>query len=124
MTVIGYLLIGLVAGTVAASLGVGGGVVFVPSLVIFFSFDQHLAQGTSLAVIVPTAMVGAWVHARADRVVWRYAFPLGVAGVLGGFIGGGIALALDDTVLRRLFAALLVVTAARMFQTSGRASRG
>jgi len=124
MTIVGYLLIGLVAGTVAASLGVGGGVVLVPALVIFFSFDQHLAQGTSLAVIVPTAVVGAWLHARAGRVVWRYVIPLGIAGVVGGFIGGGIALALGDALLRRLFAALLVVTAARMLQTSRRAGAG
>lgn len=120
MTALGYLLVGLAAGTVSASLGVGGGVVFVPSLVILFSFDQHIAQGTSLAVIVPTAIVGAWVHARAGRVVWRYAVPLGIAGVAGGLIGGSIALALGDAVLRRLFAALLVVTAYRMLRTSGR----
>lgn len=116
MTAIGYVLIGLAAGTVSASLGVGGGVVFVPALVILFSFDQHVAQGTSLAVIVPIAIVGAFVHARANRVVWRYAVPLGIAGVFGGVIGGGIALALDDIVLRRMFAAMLVVTAVRMLR--------
>ena len=118
MTLVGYLAIGLVAGTVASSLGVGGGVVFVPALVIFFSFDQHVAQGTSLAVIVPTAIVGAWVHARAGRVEWPYAVPLGIAGVAGGVIGGGIALALDDALLRRLFAAMLVITAVRMLRTA------
>lgn len=120
MTVVGYLVVGLAAGTVSASLGVGGGVVFVPALVILFSFDQHLAQGTSLAVIVPTAVVGAWVHARAHRVVWRFAIPLGIAGVAGGIIGGSIALALGDAVLRRLFALLLVATAYRMLRTTSR----
>jgi uncharacterized membrane protein YfcA len=121
MTALGYVLVGLVAGSVSASLGVGGGVIFVPALVIFFSFDQHIAQGTSLAVIVPTAIVGAWVHARAGRVVWRYALPLGIAGVAGGVIGGTIALSLGDTVLRRLFAAMLVFTALRMLRASRRA---
>lgn len=120
MTIVGYLLVGLVAGTVAASLGVGGGVVFVPALVIFFSFDQHLAQGTSLAVIVPTALVGTWVHARAGRVVWRHALPMGVAGIAGGIAGGAIALALDDAVLRRLFAVMLVLTAIRMLRSARR----
>ena len=47
MTTIGYLVVGLIAGTVSAALGVGGGVIFVPALVILFSFDQHIAQGTS-----------------------------------------------------------------------------
>lgn len=123
MTIVGYLLIGLIAGTVSASLGVGGGVVFVPALVIFFSFDQHIAQGTSLAVIVPTAVVGAWAHTRAGRVVWRYAMPLGIAGVVGGLLGGWIALALDDVVLRRMFAVMLVITALRMLR-SFRTDRG
>ena len=118
MTIVGYLVIGLIAGTVSASLGVGGGVVFVPALVIFFSFDQHLAQGTSLAVIVPTAVVGAWVHAQAGRVVWSYAVPLGAAGIIGGLVGGWIALGLDDLLLRRLFAAMLIFTAFRMLRTS------
>ena len=116
MTALGYVLIGLAAGTISASLGVGGGVVFVPALVILFSFDQHLAQGTSLAVIVPIAIVGAFSHARANRVVWRYAVPLGIAAVAGGVVGGGIALALDETVLRRMFAAMLVITAVRMLR--------
>ncbi len=71
-------------------------------------------------MIVPTAIVGAWLHARAGRVVWRFAIPLAIAGVVGGVLGGGIALALDDVVLRRLFAAMLVVTAVRMLLASGR----
>ncbi len=120
MTEIGYVILGLAAGTVSASMGVGGGIVFVPVLVILFSFDQHLAQGTSLAVIVPTAVVGAWVHSRSGRVDWSYALPLGIAGIAGGLLGGWIALALDDDVLRRLFAVMLVITAIRMI----RASRG
>ena len=119
--VIGYVLLGLAAGSVSASLGVGGGVVMVPVLVIIFSFDQHLAQGTSLAVIAPTAFVGAVVHARSGRVVWGYAVPLGVAAVVGGLIGGRIALAIDDVLLRRLFAVLLVVTAVRMMRGPGAA---
>lgn len=120
MTAAGYVLVGLAAGSVSAALGVGGGVVLVPSLVIFFSFDQHIAQGTSLAVIVPTAVVGAWVHARHGRVVWRYAVPLGLAGVIGGIIGGSIALELGDVLLRRLFAVMLVATAVRMLRVSRR----
>ncbi len=114
MTVAGLILIGLVAGSVSASLGVGGGIVFVPALVVLFGYDQHLAQGTSLAVIVPTVIVGAWVHARAGRVVWRSAIPIGLGGIAGGLIGGMIALAIDADVLRRMFAVMLVLTAFRM----------
>jgi len=118
MTIIGYLVVGLIAGTVSAALGIGGGVIFVPALVILFSVDQHIAQGTSLAVIVPTAVIGAWAHARAGRVVWRYSVPLGFAGIVGGIIGGWIALSLDDVLLRRMFATMLVFTAFRMLRVS------
>lgn len=118
MTLVGYVLVGLVAGGVSASMGVGGGVVMVPALVILFSFDQHIAQGTSLAVIVPTALIAAVVHAHGGRVVWRYAIPLAVAGILGGLAGGWLALSIDDDVLRRLFAVLLAITAVRMLRTA------
>ena len=118
MTALGYIIIGLGAGALSASLGVGGGVIYVPALVLFFSFDQHVAQGTSLAVIVPTALLGAIVHARAGRVVWTYAVPLGVAAIAGGLAGGWLALELGDTLLRRMFAALLAVTALRMLRVS------
>ncbi len=122
MTFVFYVLIGLVAGGISAALGVGGGIVYVPALVLFFSLDQHLAQGTSLAVIVPTAVIGTLIHARAGRVVWRYAVPLGVAGLVGGVIGGWIALALDEDLLRRCFAAMLLLTAYRMARIARHAS--
>ncbi len=61
--VLGFVLLGLLTGLLASTLGIGGGIIFVPSLVVFFSFEQHIAQGTSLAVIVPTAIVGTLVHA-------------------------------------------------------------
>jgi hypothetical protein len=118
MTVIGLIVLGLVAGAFAAALGVGGGVIFVPSLVVIFSFTQHTAQGTSLAVVVPTAIVGAMVHTRAGRVDWKLALRIAVGGVIGAVTGSRTALALDGAVLRRLFAGLLVVMAGRMLLRS------
>ena len=123
MTIVGLILIGLLAGIVSASLGVGGGMVFVPALVVLFEFDQHLAQGTSLAVIVPTTIIGAWVHARAGRVEWHAAIPIAVGGIAGGVLGAFTALALEPDVLRRMFAVLLAVTAARMLLNSRRVER-
>lgn len=114
MAIIAFIAIGLLAGVMGASLGVGGGIVYVPALVSLFAFAQHEAQGTSLAVIVPSALVAAVVHARAGRVVWKIAIPLGIGGVIGGLIGGTTAQALSAPVLRRIFAVLLVVTAVRM----------
>ena len=114
MEVVGLIILGLVAGSLASTLGLGGGVVFVPVLVSVFAFTQHEAQGTSLAIIVPTAIVASVAHARAGRVVWRLVAIVGIVGV-GGAIGGArLALVLDESVLRRLFSVILIVVAVRM----------
>ncbi len=112
--VIAFIALGLVTGLIASTLGVGGGIIFVPSLVVFFGFSQHIAQGTSLAIIVPTAVVGTVLHAKKGRVEWRVALLVAVGGVVGGLVGSRLALSLDADLLRRLFAALLVLIAVRM----------
>ena len=119
MTALLLLVVGLAAGVVAAGLGVGGGIIFVPALVLFLDYSQQLAQGTSLAVILPTAVVGAVAHARRGRVLWRQAVPIAVSGVGGAMLGAALALRLDGLLLRRLFAGLLVVLALRLLMLSG-----
>ena len=110
MTVVGLIVLGLIAGAFAAALGVGGGIIFVPALVVIFSFVQQDAQGTSLAVILPTAVVG------------DYAIPIGIGGIIGAVAGSQVALALDAGVLRRLFATMLLVIVARLYVRSRRAA--
>jgi uncharacterized membrane protein YfcA len=114
MTELVLALIGLVAGAIAAAVGVGGGVIFVPALVIVAGFDQHLAEGTSLAVILPTMVIATWAHWRGRRVHWPAALRIGAFGIVGGLIGAQLALSLDEAVLRRLFAVLLLIIALRM----------
>lgn len=114
MTVMVLILAGLIAGALASSLGIGGGVIFVPVLAVALALDQAVAQGTSLAVIVPTAAIGTYGHARFGRVDWRVAAPVAIAGILGAVLGAKAALAADPDLLRRLFAGLLVVLAARL----------
>ena len=106
--------LGLFAGAMAAALGLGGGVIFVPSLVVLFGFEQHIAQGTSLAVIFPTAIVATVAHARMGNVRWRLSIPIGLAGIAGAVLGARIALQLDPDLLRRLFGVFLILLAARM----------
>lgn len=106
--------LGLFAGALAAALGLGGGVLFVPSLVVLFGFDQHIAQGTSLAVIFPTAIVATVAHARMGNVRWRLSIPIGIAGIGGAVLGAQIALQLDADLLRRLFGVFLILLAVRM----------
>ncbi|MFV9673724.1 MAG: sulfite exporter TauE/SafE family protein, partial [Acidimicrobiia bacterium] len=93
--IVALIVLGLFAGAIAASLGLGGGIIFVPALVVLFSFDQHIAQGTSLAVIFPTAIVATVAHARRGNVRWRLAIPIGTAGIAGAVVGAQIALHLN-----------------------------
>jgi uncharacterized protein len=119
VTILTLVAIGLFAGIIGAALGIGGGIVMVPSLVVLLAVPQHAAQGTSLAVIVPTAIVATVVHARAGRVDRRLALGLGAGGVIGGVLGAFTALSLDALVLRRLFALFLVLMAMRMLRATG-----
>lgn len=111
---VSLVILGLFAGAMAAALGLGGGVIFVPSLVVLFGFEQHLAQGTSLAVIFPTAIVATVAHARMGNVRWRLSIPIGIAGIGGAVLGARVALELDADLLRRMFGVFLILLAARM----------
>lgn len=121
-TVLLLLLVGVLAGSVAASLGVGGGIIYVPVLVAVFGLAQHEAEGTSLAVIVPSALIAAIVHSRAGRVDWRTVSLLAVGAIGGGFLGARAALALEPDLLQRLFGVLVAITALRMLRKTRRSS--
>jgi uncharacterized protein len=108
------LVIGLAAGMLAGLLGIGGGVLMVPAMVLLLGFDQHVAQGTSLVVIIPAAIAGTWTHLRHRRLALRDAAALAVGGVAGALIGSVTALSLDEVLLQRLFAVLLIGVALRM----------
>jgi len=105
---------GLAAGVLAGLFGVGGGILFVPALTIVLGLEQHHAQGTSLLAILPTVAVGAWRQHRYGNVRWKPALVLGLAGIAGVVGGGFVAESLPGNVLRRLFAALLVLTAIQL----------
>jgi len=112
--ILGFIVLGLVTGSLAVSLGVGGGIIIVPALVTVFAFGQHEAIGTSLAIIVPTAAVSALAHHRAGRVLWKLAALVGFAGVIGAVAGVNVALAMEPDLLKRLFAVLLAALSIRM----------
>ena len=113
------LAIGLAAGFLAGLLGIGGGVVLVPAMVLILAFDQHVAQGTSLVVMIPAALTGSYTHHRNGRLVLRDAAWLGAGGILGAVLGSVFALSMEDTLLQRLFAAFLVISAVRILLPKG-----
>ena len=113
MTIALAIVLGVVAGVLAGMLGVGGGVLFIPTLVAL-GLSQHVATGTSLLAIIPTAVVGTWRQARYGNVRWRAALLIGAAAAAAAQAGVFVAESLAESTLRRLFAALLVVVAAQI----------
>jgi hypothetical protein len=106
--------IGLAAGILAGLLGVGGGIILVPAMVVGFGIPAAIAKGTSLLVIVPTAIMGTWRNRKKKNADIRVAVILGLGGVVSAFVGGNISVGMSETLSNVLFAILLVVVAARM----------
>lgn len=111
---IAAIAIGLCAGIVAGLLGVGGGVLFVPGLVIFLSLGQHQAEATSLLAIVPVAIVGTVKQDGYGNVRRQDALVMGLLSILGAAAGVALANALSGTVLRVGFALLMVFVAVQL----------
>jgi hypothetical protein len=111
---LGLVVTGVVAGTLAGLLGVGGGIVMVPAMAILFGIPAAIAKGTSLAVIIPTAIVGTRRNVRRGNADLRVAALTGVAGVTSSYLASKISLGLDEQLSNELFAVLLVVVAGKM----------
>jgi uncharacterized protein len=112
---------GLVIGVLSGLMGVGGGIFLVPLLVLGFGFAQHLAQGTSLAAIIPTSIAGAVTHDRLGNVDRRAALWLAAGGVVGALAGALVAVQLRRLLLVRIFGAFLIYSAYRIW--TGRARK-
>ncbi len=108
------LLLGLATGVLAGLFGVGGGILFVPTLTLVLGLEQLHAQATSLLAILPTVIVGTWRQRRYGNVRSRAALVLGVAGVAGVVAGGQLAETLPEHALRRLFGILMLAVAAQI----------
>ncbi|HEY2767464.1 MAG TPA: sulfite exporter TauE/SafE family protein [Solirubrobacteraceae bacterium] len=108
---IGAIVIGLAAGVVAGLLGVGGGVLFVPGLVIFMSLTQHQAEATSLLAIIPVALVGALRQDRYGNVRRHDALLLGLFSVAGAAGGVAVANVLSGKALQVAFAIFTLIVA-------------
>jgi len=113
--------LGFTAGVLSGMFGVGGGILFVPTLVLVLGLTQLGAQATSLAAMIPVVAVGAWRQHRYGNVSWRTALVVGVASAAGVAAGAILVASIPDDALRRLFAGLLVVTAIHLV-VSGRRS--
>jgi uncharacterized membrane protein YfcA len=122
-TVLVLVAIGVVTGILAGLLGVGGGIVVVPVLVIGLGLPAAVAKGTSLAMVVPTSLVGTWRNVKARNTELPTAAVMGVAGLASSFAATKLSVGLDETLSNRLFGGLLLLVAVSMFRKERRAAR-
>jgi hypothetical protein len=106
---------GFAAGFLSGTIGIGGGLLFVPTMTVGFRVSQAVAQGTSLVAIVPTAIVGGITHLRRGNVLVRPALWMGGGGVFGAVIGALVAVEVPGPILARIWGGFLVFSAYRLF---------
>ncbi len=113
--ILSLVLMGILAGILSGLVGVGGGVIMVPLLVLLLGFSQHQAQGTSLAVlVVPVTAVAVYSYYKEGYIDWRYAAIIAVFFMIGGYFGSRIAIGLDQRMLKKIFGVILLLIAGKM----------
>lgn len=109
------VLIGFSAGVLSGVLGVGGGVIMVPLLVLLLGFSQHQAQGTSLAALLPPVTILAVLnYYKAGYIHWKYALIISATFIIGGYLGSKIAIAIDQHLLKKIFGFIIIAVAVKM----------
>lgn len=115
LEIAGFVLLGLLTGIISGLMGIGGAVVMIPALVYLFNFDQRMAQGTTLVLMVPPiGLLAALEYYREGFVDWKAGMIIALFFFLGGLIGGRIAMRFDALTLRRIFGAFLFLISIRM----------
>lgn len=114
-TVVLLLLIGLAAGFLSGLIGIGGGVIIVPALVLLAGFSQKLAQGTSLGLLLlPAGILGVIQYYKQGYLNVNYVILLAMAFVLGSFLGSKLALSINDDKVKKIFAVILLLISLKM----------
>mgnify|MGYP001359231738 CR=1 FL=1 len=106
------IIIGFLAGLLSGFLGVGGGILIIPLLIMFLGFTQHQAQGTALfAMLPPIGILAALNYYKEGFVKWEYAVVIALTFVLGGYFGSKVSISLSDHTVRRVFGVLMLMAA-------------
>jgi uncharacterized membrane protein YfcA len=114
-TILLLLIVGLIAGILSGLVGVGGGIIMVPSLVLFLGFTQKQAQGTSLGImLLPVGILAVLQYYKQGYINFNTVFIISSAFVVGGFFGSKIALNLSDDKMKKVFAIVLMLVSLKM----------
>ncbi len=108
--------LGLIGGSLSSALGVGNGLLVVPALGLLFGFEQHVAQATSLMVMIPACLSGAITHRSHGNVDLKSALYLSMGGVLGAMVGATWAVYLHGDLLARMFGILMLLAAIQLWR--------
>jgi len=115
MNTVLLLLLGLLAGVLSGLIGIGGGIVIVPALILLFGLSQHTAEGTTLALMVPPiGLLAAWTYYKQGFVDLKMAGFICIGFFLGGLIGAEIATIIPDQLLRKIFGVVLFLVSLKM----------
>jgi uncharacterized membrane protein YfcA len=107
--------IGLAAGFLGGMVGLGGGIILIPAMVMFLAMDQRTAQGTSLAIMLPPiGLLAAGNYYKQGFVNVKYALIIAIVFMIGGYFGSKVALNISPGMLKKIFAIVLVAVAAKM----------
>lgn len=101
-------LIGLASGIISG-MGIGGGTILIPALVLFVNPDQHIAQSVNLLFFIPTAIIALVVHIKNKRVNFKLTIPIAISGLLGAYLGSRLAIALPGVFLKKYFGIFLLI---------------
>lgn len=116
MQPLGLIVLGLLAGALSGLTGIGGGVIIVPALIYIFKYSVHLAQGTTLALLVPPiGILAAWTYYQKGYVDVTTAVIIAISFAVGSLFGSKLAIVIPEATLRRIFAIVLGVVAIEMF---------
>jgi hypothetical protein len=114
-TILLLLIVGLVAGILSGLVGVGGGIIMVPALVLFLGFTQKQAQGTSLGImLLPVGILAVIQYYKQGYINFNSVFIISAAFVVGGFFGSKLALVLSDDKMKKVFAIVLMLVSLKM----------
>ena len=109
------IVIGIITGFMAGMRGIGGAIIMIPALVYFLGLSQQMAQGTSLAVMLPPiGIIAAYNYYQAGQVNLKFALILAAAFIVGSYFGSKLAINIPQPVLKKIFGVLLLLVAAKM----------
>jgi len=117
MATVLIIIMGLIAGILSSLLGIGGGILLVPGLIFLLNFEIHKAIGTSLAVILPTALIGVYRHNVYGNINWKTGLLIAIGSVIGAYLGAWLSKILPAEILKKTFVIFILVIAFKLWRS-------